>query len=89
MTYAASTGMVPVIPSNKSCKEPRGYDKYLHKLHHLAENCFLALKRQRGIAVRYAKTSDAFIAVVHVRYITLGTTIRVQHMQTLYSRETK
>ena len=46
------------------------------KLRHLVENCFLALKRWRGIATRYAKTSDAFIAAVHVRCIAFGTAIR-------------
>ncbi len=34
----------------------RGYDKYLYKQRHLVENCFLILKRWRGIATRYAKT---------------------------------
>ncbi len=35
----------------------------------------LALKRWRGIATRYAKTSDAFIAAVHVRCIAIWATI--------------
>ncbi|MCI8879410.1 MAG: IS5/IS1182 family transposase, partial [Clostridiaceae bacterium] len=35
------------------------------------ENCFLALKRWRGIATRYAKTLDAFTAAVHVRCIAI------------------
>ncbi len=38
-------------------------------------NCFLALKRWRGIAIRYAKTSDAFIAAVHVRCIAIWAAI--------------
>ena len=46
------------------------------KLRHLVENCFLALKRWRGIATRYAKTSDAFIAAVHVRCIAIWAAIR-------------
>ena len=62
LVYAVSAGMEPVIPPKKSRKEQRSYDKYLYKLRHLAENCFLALKRWRGIATRYAKTSDASIA---------------------------
>ena len=52
------------------------YDKYLYKLRHLVENCFLTLKRWRGIATRYAKTSDAFIAAVHVRCIAIWAAIR-------------
>ena len=31
------------------------YNEYLYKLRHLVENCFLALKRWRGIATRYAR----------------------------------
>jgi transposase len=56
--------------------EQRDYDKYLYKLRHLVENCFLVLKRWRGIATRYAKTSDAFIAAVHVRCIAIWAAIR-------------
>ena len=47
------------------------------------ENYFLALKRWRGIATRYAKTSDAFIAAVHVRCITIWVAIRTYLVQTL------
>ena len=65
-----------MIPPKKNRREQRGYDKYLYKLRHLVENCFLALKRWRGIAARYAKTSDAFIAAVHVRCIVIGAAIR-------------
>ena len=67
LAYAVSTGMKPVIPPKKNRKEQRDYDKYLYKLRHLVENCFLILKRWRGFATRYAKTSYAFSAAVHVR----------------------
>ena len=42
-----------------------------------AENDILAyaLKRWRGIATRYAKTSDAFIAAAHVRCIAIWAAI--------------
>ena len=75
LAYVASAGMEPVIPPKKNRKEQRDYDKYLYKLRHLVENCFLALKRWRGIATRYAKTSDAFIAAVHVCCIAIWATI--------------
>jgi len=65
-----------VIPPKKNRKEQRDYDKYLYKLRHLVENCFLTLKRWRGIATRYAKTSEAFIAAVHVRCIAIWAAIR-------------
>ena len=80
LSYAVSAGMEPVIPPKENRKEQRGYDKYLYKLRHLVENCFLSLKRWRGIAIRYAKTSDAFIAAVHVRCIAIGTAIRALHV---------
>ena len=76
LAYAVSAGMEPVIPPKKNRKEQRDYDKYLYKLRHLVENCFLSLKRWRGIATRYAKTSDAFIAAVHVRCIAIWAAIR-------------
>ena len=76
LAYAVSAGMEPVIPPKKNRKEQRGYDKYLYKLRHLVENCFLSLKRWRGIATRYAKTSVAFIAAVHVRCIAIWAAIR-------------
>jgi transposase len=76
LAYAVSAGMEPVIPPKKNRKEQRDYDKYLYKLRHLVENCFLSLKRWRGIATRYAKTSDALIAAVHVRCIAIWVAIR-------------
>jgi transposase len=68
--------MEPVIPSKKNRKEQRDYDKYLCKLRHLAENCFLILKRWRGIGTRNANTSYAFIAAVYVRCIAIWAAIR-------------
>ena len=41
----------------------------------LITDCFLVLKRWRGIAARYAKTSDAFIAAVHVPCIAIWAAI--------------
>lgn len=71
IAYALSQDMEVVIPSTRNRKEQREYDKYLYKLRHLVENCFLHLKRWRGIATRYAKTTDAFIAAVQVRCIAI------------------
>ena len=54
----------------------RDYVKYIYKLRHLVENGSLTLKHWRGIAAtRYAKTSDAFIAAVHVRCIAIWAAI--------------
>ena len=76
LAYAVSAGMETVIPPKKNRKEQRKYDRYLYKLRHLVENCFLILKRWRGIATRYAKTSDAFIAAVQVRCIAVWAAVR-------------
>ena len=76
LAYALSAGMQAVIPPKKNRKEQREYGQYLYKLRHLVENCFLVLKRWRGIATRYAKTSDAFIAAVHVRCIAIWVALR-------------
>ena len=71
IAYALSQGMDVVIPPKKNRKEQREYDRYLYRMRHLVENCFLHLKRWRGIATRYAKTTDAFIAAVQIRCIAI------------------
>ena len=71
VTYALSQNMEVVIPPKKNRKEQREYDEYLYKLRHLVENCFLHLKRWRGIATRYAKPTQAFVAAVIVRCIAI------------------
>ena len=71
IAYARNTGMSVVIPPKKNRKAQRDYDEYLYKIRCLVENAILALKRWRGIATRYAKTSDAFLAAVHVRCIAI------------------
>ncbi len=76
LAHAVSAGMETVIPPKKNRREQRKYDKYLYKLRHLVENGFLVLKRWRGIATLYTKTSDAFIAVVQIRCIAVWAAIR-------------
>ncbi len=68
---AEEQGMEPVIPSKKNRKKSREYDEYLYKIRHLVEDAFLHLKRWRGIATRYAKNTDSFLATVHIRCIAL------------------
>jgi transposase len=68
---ALERGMEVIIPPKKNRKKQRNYDEYLYKIRHLVENAFLHLKRWRGIATRYAKRSDSFLAAVHVRCIAL------------------
>lgn len=64
---ASSLGMEIVIPPKKNRKDQRTYDKDLYKLRHLVENAFLMLKQWRGIATRYAKNTDSFLAAVRIR----------------------
>jgi transposase len=64
---ARSLGMEVVIPPKKNRKDQRKYDKDLYKLRHLVENAFLMLKQWRGIATRYAKNTDSFLAAVRIR----------------------
>jgi len=66
---AASQGMQAQIPPRSNRKQLRDYDKHLYKLRHLVENAFLDIKRWRGIATRYAKRTDSFLAAVHIRCI--------------------
>ena len=68
---AAQQGMQAVIPPRKHRKVQRDYDRYLYKLRHLVENAFLHLKRWRGIATRYAKTTASFLAAVQIRCLAL------------------
>ena len=68
---AKEGGMTPVIPPRRSRINSRGYDKYLYKLRHLVENAFLKMKQWRGIATRYAKRTDSFLAAVQIRCIAL------------------
>jgi len=68
---AISQSMKAVIPPRKNRKVQREYDEYLYKLRHLVENAFLALKRWRGIATRYAKISSSFVAAVQIRCIAI------------------
>jgi transposase len=72
---ALRQGMQAQIPPRKNRKAPRTYDKSVYKLRHLVENAFLHFKRWRGIATRYAKRSNSFLAAVHVRCIALWAAI--------------
>jgi len=73
---AWQNGMEAVIPPKKNRKEQRYYDKDIYKLRHLVENAFLALKKWRGIATRYAKNSASFLAAVHIRCILIWASYR-------------
>ena len=75
MEYALRKGILPVIPPKKNRVVQREYNSYLYKLRHLVENTFLHLKRWRGIATRYAKTTASFVAAIQICCIVLWSTI--------------
>ena len=62
--FALQSGMQVVIPPKKNRIGQRDYDEYIYTLRHLVENAFLKLKRWRGVATRYAKTTSAFFGAV-------------------------
>ena len=66
IAVATTMGMQVVIPPKKNRKIQRDFDKDIYKLRHLVENAFLALKQWRGIATRYAKNSNSFLAAVQI-----------------------
>jgi transposase len=69
--FAEANGMITVVPPKKNRKEQRFYDKAIYKVRHLVENAFLKLKRWRGVATRYAKTTSAFKGAVILACIVL------------------
>ena len=75
IAYAADAGMNIVIPAERNRKQQREYDRHLYRLRHLVENAFLHLKRWRGIATRYAKTTTSFLAAVQIRCIAIWCTV--------------
>jgi transposase len=75
LEYSIQAGIQVVIPPKKNRIDQRDYDKQLYKLRHLVENAFLYLKRWRGIATRYAKLADSFVAAVQIRCIAIWANI--------------
>ena len=71
ISLAEAMGAGPVIPPKSSRKVKRPYDLNIYKQRYLVENAFMHLKRRRGIATRYAKRLDSFVAAVQARCISL------------------
>jgi transposase len=72
---ALMQGMEIVIPPKSNRKKQREYDKHLYGMRYLVETCFLHLKRWRGIATRYAKSTASFLAAIQIRCIALWTEV--------------
>lgn len=71
IAYATGAGMNIVISTKRNRKQQRECDRYLYRLRDLVENAFLHLKRWRGVATRYAKTTPSFLAAVQIRCIAI------------------
>ena len=59
----AEAGKTAVIPSRKTRKTARAFDKDLYKARHLIENFFAKLKRVRAIATRYTRYTTLLRAI--------------------------
>jgi putative transposase len=53
-----------VIPSNRSRRRRRPFNRRIYKRRHRVENFFLRLKRYRRVATRYEKLAANFFAMV-------------------------
>ena len=71
LEQAEQPGMQAVVPPKKNRTGQRPHDEDPCKLCHRVENAFLHLKRRRGIATRYAKTTSSYLAAVHIRCLAL------------------
>jgi transposase len=61
-------GSQPIIPKKKNSvdKTNTGFDNYLYKIRHLAENLFARLKHFRSIATRFDKKGNNFASMVYL-----------------------
>ena len=71
---AEKKDMKVVIPPRKNRKVQREYDKIAYKKRHLVENAFLHIKQWRGVATRYAKRTESFLAAIHIRCLFIWVT---------------
>ena len=59
-------GKKVVIPSIRTHRTQRDYDRHVYKERHLIENFFARLKQYRCIATRYDNTAVAFLGGIHL-----------------------
>jgi transposase len=62
-------GMLAVIPPTKNRKEQREYDKELYKERNIVERFFAHIKHYRGLATRYEKTVESYLALFQLACI--------------------
>jgi transposase len=62
----ADRGIEAVIPSRARRKEPIGHDRDKYKRRNKVERFFAKRKQFRGVATRYDKLAETFLALVHL-----------------------
>jgi transposase len=60
------TGAQAVIPSRKTRREQRTYDRHAYRERHIIECFFSRLKQFRRIATRYEKLSRNFLSMLNL-----------------------
>ena len=71
ITFSVEHYKIVVIPPKRNRKLQRDYDKEIYKMRHFVENVILDLKHWRGIATRYDKLTESFLAAVFCRCIAI------------------
>jgi transposase len=59
-----AAGAKAVIPPKSNRKDPRRYNKKMYKERNVVERFFARLKQWRGLATRYEKTLESYMAMV-------------------------
>ena len=60
----AANGIIATIPSKENRRRPIWHDPASYRTRHLVENYFADLKQFRGIATRYCKLAESFVAFI-------------------------
>jgi transposase len=70
-----AAGALAVIPSKRNRKIQRPHDKDLYKERNFVERFFNRIKHWRGLATRYEKTVESYLAMLHLVCATLWLTL--------------
>ena len=62
----SAAGITATIPPKRNRREKPWYDPLSYRRRHLPENHFADLKQFRGLATRYAKLKERYLAVIHL-----------------------
>lgn len=62
----ADKGIMPVIPARVNRRNPAWHDKNIYRVRHLVENRFAVVKEFRGVATRYCKLGDTYMATLYL-----------------------